>query len=107
MNPYLLLVPVLVLCLAGSAWTYSDDRGKSFVIGMAVLGAMCAALFAVGVRELDSKARVWVFSLCWDVVMLFSYYAVPILVLGVRVSPGVLAGMLLVVAGLVLVKVCE
>ncbi len=107
MNPYLLLVPVFVMCLAGSAWTYSDERGRGFVVGMAALGAMCAACFAVGVAMLDVKPKVYVFSLTYDVLMLLAYYAVPLLVLGVRVSPGVVVGMLFVVAGLVIVKVYE
>lgn len=103
---YLLLVPVFVLCLAGSGLSYSDSlrRGPYYVPAMVLLGAACACLFAWGAWLLDDAGKVFVYSLAYDVVVLACYYLFPLLVMGVRVPPGVLVGAALVVAGLVVVK---
>lgn len=107
MNPYLLLVPVFVLCVAGSGLSYTDAtrRSPSYVWWMAFLGAACAALFAWAARMLDDNPRVYKFSLFYDSLMAFCYYLLPLVVFGTKVSPGVLAGAGLVAAGLLVVKV--
>jgi multidrug transporter EmrE-like cation transporter len=106
-NPYLLLVPVFLLCVAGSGLSYTDALRRSpwYTWWMVALGAACAGLFAWGAKLLDETPKVWVYSLWYDSLVLAGYYLIPLLVFGTKVSPGVLAGSALVLAGLVVVKV--
>lgn len=106
MSPYWLLLPVFLLCCAGSYLSYTDAarRGPHYVWQMALLGAGCAALFAVAARALDDKPRVYVFSLAYDFLMAVAYYLLPLAVFGVRLSPGVVAGVALAALGFALIK---
>ena len=107
MNPYWLLAPVFALCAAGAWLSYSDEarRAPGYVWQMVVLGAVCAGLFAAGAQRLDDKGKVYVFSLVYDLFVLAAYYVMPILVFGVRLSWPVVAGSILVLAGIVIIKI--
>ena len=107
MNPYMLLIPVFVLCVAGSGLSYTDDLRRSpwYTFWMVVLGGACAGLFAWGAKLLDDRERLYVFSLWYDSTLYFCYYGLPILLFATRPSPGVLLGTVIVLAGLVVVKV--
>ena len=106
MTAWHLLFPVFLLCCAGSWLTYSDSRRQAswYPWVMVLLGAGCAYLFSLGAQWLDDKVRVYVFSLVYDCLMVAAYYVLPLVVLGVKVSPGVAVGAGLVVAGLVVIK---
>lgn len=106
MTAWHLLVPVFLLCCVGSWLTYSPERRQTawYPWVMVLLGALCSWLFATGAKWLNDSQRVYVFSLAWDLLMVAAYYVLPLVVLGVKVSPGVAAGAALVVAGLVVIK---
>jgi multidrug transporter EmrE-like cation transporter len=106
-NPYLLLVPVFLLCVAGSGLSYTDGLRRSpwYTWWMILLGGACAGMFAWAAKMLDSGPGVYRYSLFYDAVVMSCYYLLPLLAFGTRVSPGVLLGAAVVVAGLVIVKV--
>jgi hypothetical protein len=72
---------------------------------MILVSAVNGWLFSIGCRDLDDKAGVYTFSLAFDFMMILAYYVVPIAIFGVRLSPGVILGSLIMLAGLAVVKV--
>lgn len=105
MSPFLFLLPVFAMCLAGSWMSYTDwaRRAWWYGPGLVVLGALCTACFAAGARCLDNRTRIFVFSLGYDVLMALAYYVVPVLAFGLKLPSGVAAGAALILAGLILV----
>ncbi len=102
---YLLLTLVFLLCVLGS-WASFTDRvrnGGSYLPLMLAVSVGTGFLFACGCRLLDSKERIFVFSLGYDVVMATAYYLLPVLAFGCKPGPGVGWGALLIVLGLLLV----
>lgn len=109
MSAYWLLVPVFLMCVAGSWLSYSDAarRSPGYVWWMVLLGGACAGLFGWAARALDDKAKLYAFSLFYDSLMMAAYYLLPLALFGARVSPGVLCGAALVAVGLLVVRVSE
>lgn len=102
---YSLLIPIFLLCSFG-AWLSYTEYTKSapwYVPLMAVLGAGCAALFAIAARRM-SKTEVYTYSLWYDGAVAFAYYLLPVLIWDAKLTAGIVVGTLLVVSGLVVVK---
>lgn len=96
----------LLLLLIGSWATYTDWARRSwwYVSLMVLLSAGNAIVFGLAARALDNKERVFVLSLVLDALMVFAYYVLPVCIMGVRPSTGVVAGTLLVIVGFIVIK---
>ena len=53
---------------------------------------------------LDDKHKIYVYSLCWDVVMAGVYYIFPVLFLGVKLDRWSLCGLFLILLGVAIIK---
>jgi len=100
------VLTTLVLMIAGSIITYVDEyrRAGWYAPVFVAISAGNAVAFAVACKLLDAKNSIFVLSLALDGIMLFAYYLLPLLALGVRPSAAVLIGAALVVAGFVVIK---
>jgi hypothetical protein len=106
MNPYWLLVPVSAMCVFGAWATYTKWAKDSYwyTPSMIALSALCGLCFAVAVKRFgDAAAKVYVFSLSYDTVMMVAYYLLPLVAFGTRVTAGVMLGAAMVAAGLLIV----
>lgn len=104
----MLLAPMVALCTLGAYLSYDETLKQRswFVWVMALLGALSAVIWGWACRLTTTKEQLYVYGLAWDVALLAVYLAFPLIVSGVRPSPGVLVGAALVAAGLIVVKVC-
>jgi len=107
MDPYLLLIPVFIIYVIGSALSYIDALRRAWWYAplFAILGVVTTYLFAWAAKLLDNKEKIYVFSLCYDTAMMIAYYLLPLLIFSTRPSTGVVIGTSLVVIGLFVVKV--
>jgi hypothetical protein len=97
------LLMVFLACALGARLSYGEARKAAYYpAAMCALGALCAGLFALGARRLGGR-EVYSFSLAFDCVVAAAYYLLPAL-WGVRVGWGAAAGVVLVLAGLAVVK---
>jgi len=102
---YLLLLSG-TLCIAGAYLSYAESsRAAWFPWAMGTLGLACSLVWAWAVRLEPDKAKLYAFSIWWDVVTFSVYYGLPLAVCGVRPSTGVCVGAAIVACGLVVVKV--
>lgn len=105
MQWWMLLLSFFMYCVC-AYFSYSDEmRKKPWFIPVAVgLGTVVSTIWFITVRWLDDKQKIYVFSLFWDFVMMFVYYFLPIVWFGVKLDKWAAVGMLMMVAGLVIVK---
>ncbi len=106
MNPYFLLLPVAIMCVVGSWSTYTKWAKDApwYTPVLVLLSAMCGLCFALAAKQFqDDKARLYVFSLSYDSVMMAAYYLLPLVAFSTRVTPGVMCGAALVAIGLIMV----
>lgn len=71
---------------------------------MIFLGAALAAAWGWAVRLIETKEQLYVYSLFWDSLILFAYYAVPLIYFNVKLNWGMGIGSALVIIGLVVAK---
>ena len=103
MNQYLLL-PAFFICCVGSWLSYTDAKSRSgapYLFGC--LAAACGVLWGFAVRG-ASPAQVMALSVIYDGLMVLAYYALPLVLLDVRPTWNVYAGLGLVVFGMILAK---
>mgnify|MGYP006921306019 CR=1 FL=1 len=101
-----LLALVFVMCCVGSWASYTKFKETRLYLPLLVtLGGVCSLLFGLAAKWLKSNEKLYVFSLYFDALMAFAYYLLPLLVFGTKLSPGVLVGAALVVAGLFVVHI--
>lgn len=99
------LLAVFALCAAGAWVSYTQAKHAPWAPwAMGGLAAASGVVWTHAARRLSPEGTL-AFSLAWDTVIAFCYYALPLILWGVRPTPAVLAGAGLVVAGLVLVHV--
>lgn len=104
MSPWLLLLPAAVTFAIGAYATYWRPNAAWFTgvyLATCVLSGVC---WCRAVPLLD-RQQVFVFSLCWDALMVIAFYVVPAALLG-GVRPGLLLGCGVVLLGFLLIKVC-
>lgn len=101
------LIPAFVAFLVGSVFSYSDSLRNSRAYMPVFVTAILATGFCwvAATRMADDKNKIYVFSLAWDFVMIVAYYFIPLIVFEFKFNLGVIAGMLLMLVGMVLVKV--
>ncbi len=96
---WLLLLLVFAFCVLGS-WASFTDRvrnGPHYVPVMIGVSLGTGLAFAVACQYLNSKPRIFAFSLYYDGCMAAAYYLLPLVFFGCRVhSSTVLAGVLIV-----------
>lgn len=95
-----------VFLLVGAVATFNDAARQSrvYVPLMVTVSMFNAAIFGLAAQALNNKEKVLVLSLVLDALMVFTYYALPILFMGVRPPPSVLLGAALIVAGFAFIK---
>lgn len=103
--PWWTLFPLAVACAAGGVLTYAPARAAGWAPwAFAGLALGCGWLWGWSIRGATDDAAVFRFNLAWDAVVAAVYYALPLVAFGVRPDGRTLAGLGLIVAGVVLVK---
>lgn len=101
------LIPVAfaVMCVA-AVLSYSE-RAKAWpwftwvVVGM---GGLTSFLWATAAKWTPERRDVFTLSMMWDVCAIAAYNVIPLVLMGVRLSPLAWVGFGMVVVGAVLVK---
>ncbi len=102
---YLLLASG-ALCLCGAYLSYAEaSKAAWFPLAMGCLGLACSLVWAWAVRLEQDKAKLYAFSIWWDVMTFSIYYGLPLMLAGVRPNAGVVVGACVVAVGLVVVKI--
>lgn len=107
MNPWLVLIPVVFMFLVGSVFSYRPGLRASPWFGPVymVVSVGCALCWVWACRQFDDQRRIYFLSLVWDSLMVACYYLLPLLAFEMRFNRWVWFGVVLMVAGLVVVKV--
>lgn len=102
---YVIVALVFLLCVLGAWGTFTNRVRESgtYLPLMVAVSVGTGFLFAAGCRLLGDKARIFVFSLQYDVAMIAAYYILPLLFWGVRLHPATAAGAVLIIAGLLVI----
>lgn len=100
---YGLLAAVFALCVLGAWASFTDSvrNGRAYIGLMAWVSVSTGILFAYGAVLLNSKPRIFVFSLYYDIAMATAYYLLPLLFFGCRVHSGTIIGAVLILCGLI------
>ncbi len=100
-----LLLVAGIYCIC--SWlTYSEEmRNKWYFMPLAVvLGTVVSVIWFLMVKYLDDKQKIYVYSLCWDFMMMFVYYLYPVALLGVKLDKWSLVGLGMIVGGIAVIK---
>jgi len=101
------LVPVVFVSMSVAACLSYDAAIKGrwwfpwVIVGM---GSANCLLWSVAARWTPDKRELYSVSLAWDVAVMVAYNVLPLVLLGVRLSPQAWVGFALVCAGAILVK---
>ncbi len=106
MSPWLALLPAAVVLCLGSWLSYQTAFKATpwFPRTMILLYVANGWLWAWACRRTESDRQLYSVSVAWDVVTLAAYNILPLVVVGVRLTPTAFAGFVLVVVGACLVK---
>ena len=100
------LTLIFLMCCVGSWASYTDFKKTAAYLPLIMLmGCGCSLLFGYAARRLDDNAKLYVFSLGYDSGMMFAYYVLPIALFSTRLTPAVVVGAVLVIAGLLVVHI--
>lgn len=104
---WLCLVMVSCLSIVCAYLTYTEEARRQwwFIPLCTGLGSIWVLAWFVMVRYLDDKEQIYFYSLCWDTSLVMIYYLVPVLFFNVELTRYGGMGLLLMLAGLVLLKV--
>lgn len=69
-----------------------------------VIGIMVSSLWVLGIKLIDNKERIFLFSLCWEFSVISIDYLVPLVFYGLNVNKYVVLGSLIVAVGLTVMK---
>ena len=105
---WLSLFMVAVFSLLTCHLSYSEEwrRGPRWLyygVGIAICILATGIWYAV-IRHIDNRERIYVYNLLWDAIACVSFYFAPILFLGVKLDRWSMFGLLLIVAGLTIIK---
>lgn len=92
----------ILVCWLG----YNDEFRKTayFVPVATAIAALVNLLWFTVLRTLDDRQKIYVFSMCWDAVIVGVYYSIPVLFLGVKLDRYGLIGVFLILCGVCLLK---
>jgi hypothetical protein len=65
---------------------------------------MVSSLWVSGIKLIDNKERIFLFSLCWEFSVISIDYLVPLVFYGLNVNKYVVLGSLIVAVGLTIMK---
>jgi hypothetical protein len=65
---------------------------------------MVSTLWVSGIKLIDNKERIFLFSLCWEFSVISIDYLVPLVFYGLNVNKYVVLGSLIVAVGLTVMK---
>jgi multidrug transporter EmrE-like cation transporter len=106
MNPWLALIPAAASLFVGAWLSYQKDLRACWWFPWAFVALMvCNGLtWAWMARRAVDDRQLFTISIAWDVLTITAYNLMPLVLLGVRLSPVAIGGVCLVVAGACLVK---
>jgi hypothetical protein len=106
MSPWMALLPASVALFAGAWLSYQKDLRACQWFPWAFVGLMVSngLTWAWMARRAVDDRQLFTISVAWDVITFTAYNLMPLVLLGVRLSPIVIAGVWLVVMGACLVK---
>lgn len=67
-------------------------------------GTILVFIWYLVIKYIGDKDRIYFYSICWDAILVGVYYLLPIALFGVKLDRYGIAGLSLMVAGLVLLK---
>lgn len=106
MTAYHLILPAMLSMTVGAVLSYSE-RAKAhwaFPWVIVALGTVNYLLWATAARWTPDRRELYSLSACWDVATVAAYNLLPLVALGVRLSPAAWCGFVLVVVGAGLIK---
>lgn len=106
MSAWWLSVPAFAIFCVGSFCTYSKDvRESFFFIPISItLAILSGWIWAVAARKVDGTANLMLLSLVWDLLMVFAYYAGPLLFKGEKFGWQTYAAVAITIAGIIWFK---
>jgi multidrug transporter EmrE-like cation transporter len=107
MFEWLVLVVIGLLYVCSAYLSYNEEwrRTDWFWPVSVVLGLVISSVWFAMVKYLDDKQRIYVYSLCWDSLMCGTFYLVPLIFFGVKLDRWSVLGLILMIAGVMLIKV--
>lgn len=106
MSPYLFLLPAGVVLALGGYLSYTPEakNHRSFIYVMAAIGALNVSLWALAAKVSETPKQLFCVGLAWDLLTLFSYTVIPLLLFSIKLSTQAWLGLILAVVGVLLVK---
>lgn len=103
---WLIIFAVMVTYSSSLALCYNDDLRRSwFYPWLSIgIGFVISSLWMLGVRTIDNKERIFLFSLCWEFSVILIDYLVPLVFYGLNVNKYVVLGSLITALGLTIMK---
>lgn len=105
-SPWVALIPAALVLFAGSWLSYQKAFKATGWFPWCVVALYVANgwLWAWAARRAETDRQLYSVSVAWDVVTLAAYNVLPLIAVGVRLTPQAWAGLVMVVAGACLVK---
>ncbi len=105
MTQTLTLLVVAVLSAAEVVLTYGRWRTSWLYVPLTTAFAVIlSALWWQTARHIDDVGDLWRFALVWDVLLIGIFFILPVLVYEIALRPWQIAGLVLALAGIALVK---
>lgn len=103
---WLIILAVMTLYSLSLVLCYDDNIRNAWYYPWLsiVIGIMVSTLWVSGIKLIDNKERIFLFSLCWEFSVISIDYLVPLVFYGLNVNKYVVLGSLIVAAGLTVMK---
>lgn len=100
----LLIVTIVysISCLISYSSTFKQSPWY-FPVAI-VLGSIGTSMWFYGCKLLATKEEIFLFGLMWDVVLVFVFYGIPIVLIGVKLDGWTALSAVLILAGILLLK---
>lgn len=103
---YFLLFIVFIIYSIGSAIAYNDSIRNSpwLYVYALIISTVGSLLWITIVKIVDQKEKIYVVGVWWDVIVALAYTIVPIIFFHLKFGPMAWMGVILIMAGLLLLK---
>jgi hypothetical protein len=100
------LILVAILYLVSAYLSYADEirQGRWYLPVTILLGLAGTSVWVWVARELDDNKKIYVYSLCWDTIMVTAFYVVPLFFFGVKIDRWSMVGLALMITGFLIIK---
>jgi multidrug transporter EmrE-like cation transporter len=106
------MTPWFCLAIAGGVYvltilaSYSGDFKKSpwYLPVCMLLGSTTSLLWFVAVRCFQNRDMLYIYSLAWDAMIKATFWLIPVLFLGVRLSGQAIIGVVLMIGGIIMLQ---